>query len=72
MLTYNQKNNVLFKNADILTARHQGCFCGLGVMQKPKTGKEVEQIKKLASLKTYSEIREINKRTPYKEFINQF
>lgn len=72
MLNYNQKMDVIFKNSDILTARHYGPINGLGSTSEPKTAKDVERVERLKSLRTYDEVRQTNSRTPYKEFINQF
>ena len=70
MRDYNKKMAIIFQNSKILTARHNGAFNGLGGIVYPKTDEEKETIKKLASLKTYSEI-EGNKNR-FSRFMNQF
>lgn len=72
MLTYNQRLEVIFNDAKIYTARYHNEFCGLGENEKPKNETEVPKIELLKNLSTYNEVRDRNKRTPYKEYINQF
>lgn len=72
MLNYNQKMNIICRDADILTARHWNSFCGLGSTQLPKNEEEQKQIDRLKGLRTYSEVKATGTRTPYKDFIIQF
>ncbi len=72
MLNYNQKMYVMFRNADILTARNQNAFAGLGATVPPKNEAEQQRIDRLKGLKTYSEIKATGTRTPYKAFAAQF
>lgn len=69
-LEYNENMNVIFNNAKILTARNEGAFAGLGGVVYPKTDEDRQRIKKLASLKTYSEIK--GNRNRYDRYMAQF
>lgn len=70
MRDYNKKLSIIVQNSKILTARHHGAFNGLGGMVYPKTDEEKETIKKLASLKTYFEIK--GNKNRFSRFMNQF
>lgn len=72
MLNYNQKMYVMFRDADILTARHHNEFCGLGRNVPPKNETEQQKLDRLKGLKTYNEIKATGTRTPYKAFVAQF
>lgn len=72
MLNYNQRFFITVKNADILTARFQNAFNGLGTYVLPKNEEEQQQINRLKDLMTYSEVKATGTRTPYKVFSAQF
>ena len=70
MKYYNKNMDIIIQNSKILTARHYGAFNGLGGMIYPKTDEEKEAIKKLASLKTYYEIK--GNKNRFSRFMDQF
>ena len=70
MRDYNKKMDIIVQNSKILTARHNGAFNGLCGIVYPKTDEEKEAIKKLASLKTYFEIK--GNKNRFSRFMNQF
>ena len=72
MLNYNQRLNVTFRDADILTARHWNAFCGLGGTVPPKNAEEQSEIDRRKELLTYCEVKQTGTRTPYKDYIRQF
>ena len=72
MLNYNQRLNVTFNDADILTARNWNAFAGLGGIVLPKNEAEQRNIDRLKDLLTYSEIKATGTRTPYKDYMRQF
>lgn len=71
-LNYNQKANIVFRDADILTARHWNCLNGIHGNVQPTTEKEREIVSKYKSMSTYDEIKKSGCRTPYKHFMLQF
>lgn len=71
MLTYNQNLHITFNDSLILLARN-GEVGGLGNIRKAETEEEIKEVNKYKDLKMYCEIREKNKRNPYKEYIRQF
>lgn len=72
MLNYNQRMFVIFRNADIHTARNQNALNGLHGTVPAQTEAEQRKIDRLKGLKTYSEIKATGTRTPYKVFAAQF
>ena len=72
MLNYNQKMEVIFADANILIARNENCFAGLGGVKRPTTDAEQQELDRIKGLRTYNEVKRTNKRNPYKEFMNQF
>lgn len=72
MLNYNQRFYVICKDADILTARNQNAFNGLGATVPPKNEAEQQRLDRLKVLKTYGEVKTTGTRTPYKVFAAQF
>ena len=70
MRDYNKKMDIIVQNSKILTARHHCAFNGLGGIVYPKTDEEKETIKKLASLKTYFELK--GNKNRFSRFMNQF
>lgn len=72
MLNYNQKMFIIFRDADILTARNWNSFCGLHGTVAPTTEQEQHKIDRLKGLMTYSEVKATGTKTPYKVFSAQF
>ncbi len=72
MLNYNERMNVIFNDAKILSARHHDEILGLGKNQKPTTEAEQQRVNRLKGLLTYSEIKATGTRTPYKAYVLQF
>lgn len=72
MLNYNQKQNITFNDADILTARHHNAFCGLSGTVAPTTAEEQRKLDELKIKRTYDEIKATGTRTPFRDYIRQF
>ena len=72
MLNYNQRLNVTFNDADILTARNWNAFAGLGGIVPPKNAAEQRKIDRMKALQTYGEVKATGTRTPYRDYMRQF
>lgn len=72
MLNDKQKRNIIFREAEILTARNQNAFSGLNGTVPPINEAEQQLLDRIKALKTYDEVKATGTRTPYKVFMAQF
>lgn len=72
MLNRNQRMNIIFDDAKILTARYHNAFCGLNGTVPAKSEAEQQELDRRKALQTYDEVKATGTRTPYKDYLRQF